>query len=126
LGGLVAAPGWDTIDEVKANMLGWTTRSFPHLKVSHYRVTGAADGVWKDSVKNGFANYVSGYHPLFMLVKCIKRLFAKPYFVGSLGLGWGFIKGYFDGAPKVEDQGLIRYTRNQQIRRLLCLESIWK
>ncbi len=37
LGGLLRAPGWDTVDELKANMLGWTTRSFLDLRVSHYR-----------------------------------------------------------------------------------------
>src|SRR5438874_8428803 len=28
IGGLVKTPGWDTLDEVKANMLGWKTYSF--------------------------------------------------------------------------------------------------
>ena len=26
---LMKAPGWDTVDEVKANMLGWTSTDFP-------------------------------------------------------------------------------------------------
>jgi len=126
LGGLVAAPGWDTIDELKANMLGWSTRSFLDLRVSHHRITGAADGAWKNSVKNGFANYVTGYHPLFMFFKCVKRLPAKPYLVGSVGLGWGFLKAYFKHAEQVKDYDLIAYTRSQQMRRLFYLESIWK
>jgi poly-beta-1,6-N-acetyl-D-glucosamine synthase len=126
LGGLLPSPGWDTVDEVKANMLGWRTRSFSSLQVSHYRFTGAADGVWKDSVKNGFANYVTGYHPLFMFFKCIRRLAARPYLIGSVGLGWGFLKGYFRRAPQVQDRTLITYTRSQQMRCLLRLESIWK
>ena len=95
LGGLLRAPGWDTVDEVKANMLGWTTRSFPHLKVSHYRFTGAADGAWKDCVKNGRANYIAGYHPVFMLFKCMRRLVAKPYLFGAMGLLWGFSERLF-------------------------------
>ena len=126
LGGLVAAPGWDTIDEVKANMLGWNTRSFPHLQITHYRFTGAADGAWKDSVKNGFANYITGYHPLFMFFKCVRRLIERPYLIRSLGLAWGFLKGYAEGTPQVQDPTVIAYTRSQQIRRLLHLESIWK
>jgi poly-beta-1,6-N-acetyl-D-glucosamine synthase len=126
LGGLLKAPGWDTIDEVKANMLGWSTRTFPDLQVSHSRYTGAADGAWKDSVKNGFANYVTGYHPAFMLVKCLRRLAARPYFIGSLGLAWGFIKGYFRRAQQSQDPAFIRYVRSQQMRRLLFQESIWK
>jgi poly-beta-1,6-N-acetyl-D-glucosamine synthase len=126
LGGLLKAPGWDTIDEVKANMLGWNTRTFPDLQVSHSRFTGAADGAWKDSVKNGYANYVTGYHPAFMLVKCLRRLALKPYFIGSMGLAWGFAKGYFGRAQRAQDPAFISYVRSQQMRRLLCQESIWK
>ena len=126
LGGLVAAPGWDTIDEVKANMLGWSTRTFTNLKLSHHRFTGAAEGVWKDSVKSGLANYVTGYHPLFMLSKCVRRLISKHHLVGSAGLGWGFIKGYLRDVPQVQDRALIAYTRSQQLRRLFFLESVWK
>ena len=126
LGGLVMAPGWDTIDEVKANMLGWRTRTFADLQVFHHRFTGSADGAWKDSVKNGFANYVTGYHPLFMLFKCLRRLAARPLLISALGLAWGFLKGYRTHAPQVQDASLIRYTRSQQLRRLLLQESIWK
>jgi glycosyltransferase involved in cell wall biosynthesis len=125
LGGLLHAPGWDTIDEIKANMLGWSTRSFPYLRVSHHRLTGAAAGAWKNCIKNGRANYIVGYHPIFMLVKCIKRLVARPYVIGSLGLGWGFLSGYLRHTPQIPDRALISYTRSQQIRRLLLLNSIW-
>jgi poly-beta-1,6-N-acetyl-D-glucosamine synthase len=126
LGGLLRAPGWDTVDEVKANMLGWSTRSFLNLRVSHYRFTGAADGAWKDCIKNGRANYITGYHPLFMAIKCIRRVPRKPYIVGSLGLFWGFISCYWKRTARVQDPELIRYTRVQQMRRLVFLESIWK
>jgi poly-beta-1,6-N-acetyl-D-glucosamine synthase len=126
LGGLLIAPGWDTIDEVKANMLGWRTRSFPYLRVSHSRFTGAADGVWVDSVKNGLANYVTGYHPLFMAVKCLRRLISRPYLIGTVGLATGYVKGYFIHAQRIQDPVFIKYVRAQQIRRLLFQESIWK
>jgi glycosyltransferase involved in cell wall biosynthesis len=126
LGGLLRAPGWDTVDELTANMLGWTTRSFLNLRVSHYRFTGAAAGAWRDSIKNGRANYITGYHPLFMLFKCIRRLAHKPYLSGSIGLMLGYLSGYWKSLPQVEDPRLIRYTRKQQMRRLLLLDSIWK
>jgi glycosyltransferase involved in cell wall biosynthesis len=126
LGGLVQAPGWDTIDEVKANMLGWTTRSFPELRVTHGRFTGAAVGAWRDSVKNGRANYVTGYHPLFMLAKCLGRLPKRPYLIGSFGLMWGFLSSYWKRSPRIEDAQLLRYTRDQQLRRLFLQTSIWR
>ena len=126
IGGLLRSTGWDTVDEVKANMLGWSTRSFAELKVVHHRFTGSADGAWKDSVKNGFANYVTGYHPLFMFCKCVRRLARKPSLTGSLGLACGFVRGYLSRAPRVPDPAVIAYTRSQQMRRLLFMNSIWR
>lgn len=126
IGGLMRAPGWDTVDELKANMLGWKTRSFLEFQLLHHRYTGAADGAWKNAIKDGRANYITGYHPLFMLVKCAVRSTKYPYMVGSVGLMLGFLKGYWQHIPQVQDRRLIRYTRNQQLRRLLLLDTIWK
>jgi poly-beta-1,6-N-acetyl-D-glucosamine synthase len=126
IGGLWLAPGWDTIDEVKANMLGWTSRSFPDLRVHHQRLTGTAQSRWKDSVKSGRARYVAGYHPLFIGTSCILRLLRKPYFIGSAGLFYGYVSGYFKHIPRVDDPLLIKYLREQQVRRLLGKETIWR
>lgn len=126
LGGFIQAPGWDTLDEVKANMLGWTTHSFSDLKLIHHKYTGSADGTWGGWVKNGRANYIAGYHPLFMIVKCIKRALDKPYLISALGLFFGFITGYLKGVQQVPDPALIRYLRHQQMNRLLLKNSIWK
>ena len=125
IGGLIRAPGWDTLDEVKANMLGWETRTLSELNVLHYRPTGAAYGTWNDRVKGGMANYISGYHPLFMFLKCAKRMAARPYFVSGFGLLFGFLKGYVKRVPQVEDKALIKYLRQQQINRLLGRKSLW-
>jgi biofilm PGA synthesis N-glycosyltransferase PgaC len=126
LGGLLRAPGWDTVDELKANMLGWSTRTFVDLRLLHYRFTGAADGAWKDCIKNGRANYITGYHPLFMFLKCARRLTKRPFILGSIGLGWGFLSACWRRTPQVQDPNLIRYTRNQQMRLLLHQQSIWR
>jgi glycosyltransferase involved in cell wall biosynthesis len=125
IGGLIQAPGWDTLDEVKANMLGWRTCSFPELKLLHYRYTGDADGVWKNWVKNGRANYIVGYHPLFMFFKCARRLFDWPYGIVSAGLWYGFVTGYLFQIPRNKEPDVIRYLRRQQLRRLLFRPSIW-
>ena len=126
IGGFWPAPGWDTMDEVKASMLGWKTRSFPDLELVHHRVTGAADGTWANLVKNGRANYICGYHPLFMLSKCLVRLPQKPFMVGSLGLFYGYVSGYLKRIPQVDDLRTIKYLRRQQINRLFGQNTIWK
>jgi glycosyltransferase involved in cell wall biosynthesis len=126
IGGLWRAAGWDTIDEVKANMLGWSTRSFNELRLLHHRLTGAASGPIPDRAKRGVACYVSGYHPLFVAASCVRRLVQKPYIIGSLALFYGFVKAHLTKTPRVEDPQLKKYIRAQQLRRLCGLESIWR
>lgn len=126
IGGLVPSTGWDTLDEVKANMRGWATRNFPEVRLVQLRATGAADGRWGDLVKNGKANYISGYHPLFMLAKCVSRLRRRPYVIGSIALFCGFVSGYLKGTPRVNDSELIAYLRRQQLGRLWGRDTIWR
>jgi glycosyltransferase involved in cell wall biosynthesis len=125
IGALIRQPGWDTVDEYRANMLGWVTYTFPELKLWHHRAAGGAQGTWKNWVKNGLANYVAGYHPLFMGCKCAKRALACPYGVVALGLLVGFLSGYIRRVPQVADGPLIRYVRQQQMRKLLFKDSLW-
>jgi biofilm PGA synthesis N-glycosyltransferase PgaC len=124
IGGLVKAPGWDTVDELKANMLGWATRSFPDIPVLQNRPTGATNSVWGNWAKNGRANYVAGYHPLFMFLKCIRRSRHKP--LAGLALFYGYLSGYIRRLPRVKDKGFVRYVRKQQMLRLMNRESIWR
>jgi len=126
IGELIRAPGWDTLDEIKANMFGWETRSFRNIPLYQERITGGADGQWKNSVKNGMANYVSGYHPLFFFFKCVKRLIKKPILINSVGLMYGYISGYVQHVEQVKDDDLIKYIRMQQKNKLLFRKSIWK
>lgn len=124
IGGLRQTTGWDTIDLIKANSLGWTTRTFPHLKVTLHRPTGAAYGAWPNFVKNGLANYITGYLPLFMALKCARRTLSRPHLQG-LGLAYGFLKGYVTGTARVRDRAMIRYLRTQQWRALTFRSNLW-
>jgi glycosyltransferase involved in cell wall biosynthesis len=126
IGGLITAPGWDTVDEVEAQRLGWQTLTFRDLTVIHFRPTGSEQGPWRDGVKMGRAAYVSRYHPIFMTVKCVRRVFQKPYFYCGVAHAYGYITGYLKDLPRVENRDFRRYIRTQQLRRLLFLGSIWR
>jgi biofilm PGA synthesis N-glycosyltransferase PgaC len=126
IGGFWPAPGWDTMDEVKANSLGWSTRSFTDLHLVHHRPTGTEDGLWGGLVKYGRANYICGYHPLFMIGKCFRRLGLKPRFLGSFALMYGYVTGYLKRIPQVDDPVAIAYLRRQQLNRLTGRASIWR
>jgi poly-beta-1,6-N-acetyl-D-glucosamine synthase len=126
LGGLWVGPSSDTIDEVKAHMLGWRSESFQELQLHHHRPTGAAYGWWGAAFKNGRGDYVCGYHPLFMAAKCIRRLSERPFVLASCALLSGFVSGYLKSAPRVNDPALIRYLRREQLNRLLGRRTIWQ
>lgn len=126
IGGLMKNTGWDTVDEVHARMIGLRARSFPDMKVIHYRPTGAAAGVWRDNFKNGYADYVSGYHPVFLAVKCFRRLFQRPYIVKALAHAYGYLSSYIRRMPQVENKELKRYIRTQQLKRLLFMNTGWE
>ena len=124
IGGLLKAPGWDTVDLIKAQMLGWKSLTFPGIFIVHLRATGGAYGSWSNWVKNGLANYITGYHPVFMLCKCVKRMLYRPHLAG-IGLWCGFMKGYFKRIPQVDDRAMIKYLRRQQWRALTFRQSLW-
>jgi hypothetical protein len=88
-------------------------------------LAGNADGAWKNWVKNGRANYITGYHPLFMLCKCLSRVKERPFVVAAAGLAFGYLSGYFQRVPRVNDDKLIEYLRDQQIRRLTLRDNLW-
>lgn len=125
IGPLMKAPGWDTLDEIRANMYGWNTQSFPAIQLIHHRYTGNADGAWRTLVKYGYVNYFMGYHPVFMILKCLKRIWQRPYLLGAVGIFYGYVKGYLKRMPQVEDRRVIKYVRQQQLNRLTFKKSIW-
>lgn len=126
IGGLWPAPGWDTIDEVKANMLGWKTYTLTDLHLHHQRFTGTADGLLPNRVKLGMACYISRYHPLFVMASCLRRITQKPYLIGSAAYLYGFLKAYWTQPPRVKDRRYVAYIRGQQLRRLFGMQTIWR
>jgi biofilm PGA synthesis N-glycosyltransferase PgaC len=126
IGGLVKEPGWDTLDEVHAQMLGWKTQSFYDNRLVQLRSTGDAAGQWQNWIKNGRACYLVGYHPLFIVARAILRLFKEPYLVASVGMLWGFVGAALTRSEKVASAEVVRYLRGQQLRRLSGMSSIWK
>lgn len=125
IGGILRAPGWDGMDEIKANMLSWETATFPELKIRHYRPAGLATGRWKDWVKGGKGNYIAGYHPLFMIAKSLRRFTLHPIGLATLGLLTGYFGCWIKREPKIADEKTVSYIREQQLNRLLGKKSIW-
>jgi hypothetical protein len=85
--------GWDTIDEVHARRLGWTTRSFALAgpPTVHLRPPGAHDGVVRGFRRWGECAWAYGADPVGVLAGGVHRMRRRPYVVGGLNYiaGWG-------------------------------------
>jgi poly-beta-1,6-N-acetyl-D-glucosamine synthase len=114
------------LDELKANMLNWNTRTFSDIEILHHRPAGSKDGAWLNWVKNGMANYVVGYHPVFMVLKALSRLPRRPICLGGIGLMVGFLSGYVKRAPQIRDRELIRFLRREQMKRVFLQPNLWR
>ena len=125
IGGLRAVPGWDTIDEVEANRMGWSTRTLP-VPIDQLRTTGAAAGQWRNWVKNGRAAYLTGYHPLFLGARAASRARRSPYLTAAAGLLWGYGRSLATREDVAVSDATRRYVRSQQMNRLLGRDSIWR
>jgi glycosyltransferase involved in cell wall biosynthesis len=120
MGGIPRSLGWDGIDDWKARMLGWQIMSFEYLKVLHHRAWGAATGTFKDRVEQGQGAYFMGYHLLYMLLRCIRRMVDRPYVVGGLLMIWGYVASWLARREQVEPE-LARFVRRTQLRLLASL-----
>ena len=126
IGGLESGLGWDSVDEIKANMLGWQTRSFPELKILHLRKPQTASGLLQGMRNVGITDHYLCYHPLFMLLKCIRHMTRPPYILAGAHMLAGFLGGYLKKSRRITDKQFIKYIRGQQLNKLLGKETIWK
>lgn len=120
IGGIRRSLGWDGIDDWTARMLGWQTVTFKHLRVLHHRTWGAATGSLKSRIEQGQGAYFMGYHPLFMLVRGIRRMVNRPYVVGGCAMIWGYVGSWLARREQVEPE-LIRFVRRTQLQLLASL-----
>ncbi len=93
IGGFVPSRGWDTIDEIRAQMRGWKTRHFEDLQFRHLKNEGLGIGLLRTHWMLGEIYYLTGGGNLFLLLKVLHRMiFGKPAFLGGLLMLLGFLK----------------------------------
>jgi poly-beta-1,6-N-acetyl-D-glucosamine synthase len=110
--------GWDTIDETKARMKGWVTRSVavPSGDPLHLRATGSADGMVRAYSRWGECAYAAGFDPVWFLAGAARRVVERPRLVGAAAYVWGWLRARFKNLPRAEPE-VRRYLRREQRAR---------
>ena len=103
--------GWDTIDELKARIGGWKTRSFGDLPFFHHRAVGARDGSRKAWVAQGELAYYLAYRPSYLLGRVLFRLKREPAAVAML---WGYAAAAIRRNPRSPDTTVRKLLRQEQ------------
>lgn len=117
IGGIEPVYGWDTLDELRAQMAGWRTRSFAS-PADHLRPTGSRGGSLRGIARMGRGAYLLGYHPAFLVARSVRLMTARPYIVGGLSLLAGYVGACVERPKRSASAETIAYLRSQQMDRL--------
>ncbi len=107
--------GWDTIDEAKARMLGWRTRSveLPDGDAVHLRPVGQHDGRLRAYRRWGRCAYGYGADPLYSVLVAASYARHRPPGIASVNYLWGWLHAYLRRAPRA-DVEIRRFVRAEQ------------
>lgn len=117
--------GVDAAAEIMARMHGWLVQTLPDVPTYHPRpvLTGGAT-ILHTKYRQGVSNYWLGYHPLFQLASCLRRIGEKPYLIGSICTLFGYGSSWIKGQQRVLSSDAIRFLRSEQLNRLAnCLRG---
>jgi poly-beta-1,6-N-acetyl-D-glucosamine synthase len=106
--------GEDWHAQTCAKMNGWEVEAFPELKIFHHRLTGEADNLLRHKFRQGRMDYSFGSYPLFETLKCLERVSARPFFIGSLTRLAGFICSWICQEQRPVSEEFIAYLRAEQ------------
>lgn len=127
IGGFAATAGWDTLDEIRAQMKGWETRHYEDIPFRHLRVEGSAIGLLRTLNTNGSIYYLLGGGKFFFLLKCLRSVFVdKPFFWAGLEMMKGYGRCWLSGqgrAVSAEEARCYRAMLNSRITGRLHKQS---
>jgi poly-beta-1,6-N-acetyl-D-glucosamine synthase len=93
--------GWDTIDEVRARLLGWRTQSFalPGGDPLHLRKRASYDGVARGLRRSGEGAYAVGAHPLHVMLFSLRHMIQS-----GVGAGLNYLAGWAVAALRRDER----------------------
>jgi poly-beta-1,6-N-acetyl-D-glucosamine synthase len=119
IGGFVPTAGWDTLDEIRAQMKGWETRHYEDIPFHHLRPEGSAIGLLRTFETNGRTYYMLGGGWFFFLLKCLRyALIAKPFLRGGVEMMKGYMRSLLSKESRAVNHEEARHYRATLRKRL--------
>lgn len=110
----------DNAIEIMARSKGWGVKTFDDLPVTHHGWVGGASGFrFKSRYRRGLSYASIGYHPLFLILRCIPRLREAPWLIGSIVEIIGFCVGQIKYNPPLLEPKTVAFLRREQVERIL-------
>ncbi len=120
IGGFVARKGWDTVDEIRAGLLGWETGHFDDIRFEHLKPEGLAMGALRTHRFHGEIYYQTGGGAVFLLAKVVHRMaHGRPVLLGGLAMLWGYLAPRLARQPRLVSAEEARHYRSMLNRRLV-------
>jgi poly-beta-1,6-N-acetyl-D-glucosamine synthase len=119
--------GEDTCACFTARMRGWKTWSFPDIVVIHNKPIGMghSSNILQIRYRQGAGEYYMATHPLFMLIKSLRRCLVEyPFIIGGLARLTGYVLACLRKEDRQISGELMSFIRNEQLGRVLRLNSI--
>jgi glycosyltransferase involved in cell wall biosynthesis len=118
IGGLEAVRGWDMIDETRAQMLGWETRSFVEEEIIHLRpIDGRQARVIQSRFEMGKLYWFLGYYWPYHLVRSLRSALQDfPIAVGGAALLAGYVSCALRRAPRYSNDYVAFVQKKQRAR----------
>ncbi len=108
---LVEGMGWDGVDELNAQVHGWTTRTETDLSFHHHRALGAREDAWRRWFRQGRMAHFMDYRISYLIARTVYNATHEPSAIAMLG---GYSVAAATRQPKCAATAATALLREQQ------------
>ena len=77
------------------------------------RLTGSSHiSIWHGRMRWGGGKYFMGSALYYVAAVSLYRMFERPFFVGGLGILWGYLRARLQGKPRLTEKTYLRALRS--------------
>ena len=110
--------GEDTLAQYEVERAGWGILTQPDLHIYHYRRTSSAGGILRGMFRAGLEAGSLGYHPIFEMARCFRRVPHHPFVLGSLVRLCGYLWWKMCRRKPLVKAETATFIRRRQMRKL--------